>query len=412
MAECEAGLGLCIATWWDALLTLVAVALGDIIAKLPALAQFLEGTVKLVNGVFAWGGAHLQAIASLAAVSFGIYKWWWNRESMLMRRMTAVIKERDWRLQDARGDLVRIMSTPGPGKKVTVPLFTVRKLRRVLQRRNWLPLLSAKRLPTATDRALAEASKRIHKLITSAEEIAASRRQELFTATMLQGAIAAARAERHTKLEQQAAQSNLARRQFEDALAIKGFESDRLAHECLGIQLIKLNETERAVGIFDALEQRALANSSAHDRAVEAGRSAFFRAQISIRQDAPAGSITANVHLIRAVNHLAGQGPFNDPREQLAFARAHELHACVRTHLNYDNRNASLDEAERRYEELLALPALRRQPLHWLLWFLPTVRQTHSGNKEILQEAKTALARLADYGAGKRACVCGKDRSE
>lgn len=415
MVACESGELLCLASeWWNFFVTQLAFAAAAIWAlisrNVPSANAVLDRAAAGVNYIFSWLGERerLQAFGTLAGVSFGIYKWWYNRESMLMRRMLDALSSRDRRLGDIRKDAVNAITTPGPGVRHTVPLFVVPKLQKVLRRRRWLSLLRWQKLPTATDRALQKAAARLNTLIGAAEKIAASRRSELFSAHMLQGALASARSERYPKAEQQAAQNNIARRHFEDALEVSGFATDRLARECLGIQFLKLREFEKAVAVFDALEQEGVAASDEHARAVQAGRAAYFLGLCAAKKEAPGTSVPANLHLIRAVGYLEPQGPFSNAREQLHLARTHELHACVRKHLVYQNEAQSLAGAEQSYRALRDNPTLSGRFADYLFWFWPSVRERRQGNREILREVDAALKRIEERQNGERVCVCGK----
>lgn len=419
MVACESGELLCLASeWWNFVVTQVAFALAMIWAVISRYVPFASTVVDRaaagVNYLFSWLGERerLQAFGTLAGVSFGIYKWWYNRESMLMRRMLDVLSNRDRRLDHIRLDAASAIATPGPNVKHTVPLFVVGKLQKVLRRRRWLPLLRTQKLPTATDRAL-QAATRLNKLIGAAEKIAASRRSELFSAHMLQGALASARSERYPKAEQQAAQNNIARRHFEDALATPGFATDRLARECLGAQLMKLKEYDKADEVFESLENEGMAAVNEDAVAVQAGRAAYFRGLIAAKADAREPSVIANQHLIRAVDHFGPKSPFLDVREQLQLARTHELHACVRRHLNFGLvERISLDAAQQSYAALRDNPALSGRFSDYIFWFWPSVRERRQGNREILQEVDAALKRIEERQNGQRVCVCGKDQPE
>lgn len=419
MTACESGELICLALdWWNFFVIQVAFALATVWAVISRYVPFANLVVDRaaagVNYLFSWLGERerLQAFGTLAGITFGIYKWWYNRENMLMRRMLDVLRDRDRRLGNIRQDAVSAITTPGPNVKHTVPLFVVGKLQKVLRRRRWLPLLRTQKLPTVTDRALQKAAARLNKLIGAAEKIAASRRSELFSAHMLQGALASARSERYPKSELQAAQNNIARRHFEQALGIPGFGSDRIARECLGVQFMKLREFDKAVEIFDALEEGE-ANLDEHVTAVLAGRAAYFLGLCAAKTDAPKASTNANGHLIRAVGYLEPQGPFSDVRQQFHFARTHELHACVRGHLGFSTVEAvSLTLAQESYDALRNNPALSGRFSDYLFWFWPTVQERRQGNREILREVDAALKRIEERQSGQRVCVCGKSHPD
>jgi hypothetical protein len=377
------------------------------VARLPFLTWLLDALSYYVTVAFNWAGERLQALGSLAALSFGIYKWWSNRESMLLRRMEALLSEHDRRLADARPDLIAMITTPGPGKKISVPLFERTALSRVLGRRNWLPVLRGSQLPTATDRAIVGAAGRIGKLIETGEKIIKARRQELFTAHLLQGAMTAARAARFTDMKQQGAENNIARRHFEDALEVHGCADDRLARQLLGLQLLKLGELDRAEVEFRRLVALDWTDSTPRQRAVTGARAAYFNALVAIKRNAPGRSQKANYLLIQSINYWTPLAPCTDPREQLELARTHEQHACVRTHMATDNRSQSLAAAEQGYQSLrVILHSLCR----WhdpLFWFLPQVRERARGIAALETEATAGLARIRDYAAKKIPCVCG-----
>jgi hypothetical protein len=374
----------------------------------PAVVEGLE-YVKLL---FRWFGDQLQAIASLAAFSFGLWKWWSNREEKIIERFGEILSTKDTRLRSARADLVEIMRTPGPGRRIEEPVFAVDQLRRVLSRRDWLPVVSARRLPTKTDRSLSIARSKLEQLTKRGIENLRSKREEQFTALMLQGSIEAARADRNKNLAEQTATNNSARDYFEQALRVESFQNDPLARECVGLQWLKLEDWDRADEIFSDMQFNAPGDLDPIKRTLFVARAQFFRAQVAIgrgQQVGGAGLNNANNYLVLATGIMDPLGPFSEARDQLQHARTHELHACVRRHLGYANHQTSLSRAETCYQQLKStIENMSRLPsTHSLL--ISGSRRRSGSLSELTFETKAALDRIARMRSGQINCVCGRN---
>jgi hypothetical protein len=376
-----------------------------LVSTFPTVGLVLEKFSEPINDVFAVLGSKIQPLLTLAGISFGIYKWWDNREARLMRRFMLVLQERDKRLADARQELSAFISIPGPTKPITQPLFAVKPLASVLKRRNWHPRLRRLLvwLEQRTDKRLERAAERLDWLIKHGEALIASRRSELFTAHLLRGALATSRAARFQSLDLQNADNNPARRHFENALEVPGFRKDWLGRECVGLQLIKLDKLDAADEVFASLDEDAMMVLDQRERAIKIGRASHHRALVDIRHDLGGPSANANGHLIRATQNLDARGPYDDRRVQFEYARTHEVHWCVRRHLPFPIVTAvSLEAAKANYKKLENDLEADRRWTDQLRWFVPYIRRRCRENQLLRREAKEGLARL-----GGDRCVCG-----
>ena len=69
-------------------------------------------------------GGIAGAIFGLLGWSWGAYKWYMTRQSVLFERLKKYLEEDDPRLLDAESALVRIIRRPGPRATYRTPLFS------------------------------------------------------------------------------------------------------------------------------------------------------------------------------------------------------------------------------------------------------------------------------------------------
>src|SRR5262249_30875605 len=79
----------------------------------------------------------MQTFFSVLGWGLAVWKWWEGREANLFRRFEEMIERNEAQLVKACSSLVDVMNRPGPGLLIQAPLFTVKPLRLVLERRQW-----------------------------------------------------------------------------------------------------------------------------------------------------------------------------------------------------------------------------------------------------------------------------------
>src|SRR5262245_22710465 len=106
----------------------------DLLGSFGADASFLTGVLARVGDSLR---ENVQPIVGLAGLSFGVWKWWQYRESVLHRRLLDYLTTQDGRLVRARSYVVEALHRPGAERNFAEPLFATRPLRRLLKRRGW-----------------------------------------------------------------------------------------------------------------------------------------------------------------------------------------------------------------------------------------------------------------------------------
>src|SRR3954464_4154732 len=102
---------LCRATSW----------LGEIGVDLTQWPQTLRQLGADLSGVF-WrivdlAQTHGEKLFGLAGFSFGVWRWWYHRESVLHKRLQDYLAEQDRRLHHARAYVLDALFRPGPKRQ-------------------------------------------------------------------------------------------------------------------------------------------------------------------------------------------------------------------------------------------------------------------------------------------------------
>ena len=89
MGACDSWAVLCVAQeFFETIIAFVITSAVEfwaiLLAKWPAVAAVIDTILGLLQSIFQIAGQRIQAIASLAALSFGLWKWWSNREAKVI----------------------------------------------------------------------------------------------------------------------------------------------------------------------------------------------------------------------------------------------------------------------------------------------------------------------------------------
>ena len=137
---------------------------------------------------------HGEKLFGLAGFSFGVWRWWYYRESVLHKRLQEYLAEQDRRLHQARTYVLEAILRPGPRREFADPLFAVGPLRRLLRQRRWNSAIGFGKVETNADRSLNRALRQIERRLGIAVCALTSLRSQMASAYILKGAIASARA--------------------------------------------------------------------------------------------------------------------------------------------------------------------------------------------------------------------------
>lgn len=211
-----------------------------------------------VRSIVEFGAAHGEKIFGLAGFSFGVWKWWYYRESVLHRRLQEYLAEQEKRLHQARAYVLEAIQKPGPKRRFAGPLFAVKPLRTLLRRRGWRLLFGARKIEIGADRLLRRALRKIEAQLVTAQSTTMRLYDQNASAHILRGAIASARAG-NAKSEQHSAELDMsALDDFRFALSVPG-DHEVEAKEYEAHQLRKLGnlgEAESAYKDLDTLARR------------------------------------------------------------------------------------------------------------------------------------------------------------
>jgi hypothetical protein len=204
-----------------------------------------------------WGvlQPHLQWIGFIFGAAMAFWRWWDGREAVVYRRANRRLGERGNQVRVACKHALALLLRPSPGEMPRQPLFVARPLRDVLARDGWQPWLSISDTLTYASGKLRET----HGIL--AEKYRTLRQQksfvveQRFSAFLLEGAIAAARAADATNVHERNRKNNESLRFFEAALHVDSKSSDLLALEFKGLQLVKLNRKPEAQQTFERVEE-------------------------------------------------------------------------------------------------------------------------------------------------------------
>lgn len=327
-----------------------------------------------------------QTLFGLIGTSIAAWKWWEAREANLFRKFEEIIARDEAQLVKARNDLLDVMVRPGPGVRIRPPLFVEKALRVVLMRRRWHPF-SLFPLGQKVDVRLGRA------IETSNRKVAAHRRrlsfytQEIASARLVQGALAASRAAHSTELHEQQLWGQEALDRFRAVLALPGHDQDPAALELVAHQLAQMepqavaaiNAHTSTIGALDVLPVSPRRNLM------------LARAQRSLAiLRYPSAPGVANGLLVQASFLLTQYGPRRD-RDLLELAETLTLEGIARYRLGMVVLGPQrLSEAHGHYSDLLRSLKARRKGL--FNWMFRTRRYAGHRVKELRQRALSGLA--------------------
>jgi hypothetical protein len=188
-----------------------------------------------------------------AAMAF--WRWWDGREAVLYRRVNRRLEERGAEVSAACKHALDLILRPGPGVKPTQPLFVAAGLRELFSRDTWQPVFGMSDPLSTAGAKLHEAHR------TLAEKYATLRHQkgfvaeQRFSAFLLEGAIAAARAG-DSKVDAERGRNNSeALQRFEAALRVDGKGFNLVGLELKALQLRKLGRKQDALEVLIRVER-------------------------------------------------------------------------------------------------------------------------------------------------------------
>lgn len=323
------------------LLSLVAAHGVELLSWVP----LIEGRIR----------ENLQAIIGLAGFSFGVWKWWYSRESVLHKRLEEYLEEQDNRLINARTEVLRLIERPAPSRRFETPLFAASSLRRILTRRRWISILRYRPADSIAAKLLEEVQPRIRNRLDLSRETIASHRNQLATALILLGAVNAARAGRSFSDSRSAQLDREALMSFRRALQIPGASHRADAKELEAHQLRRLRRWEDAKSAYAELENWACSLPLRRKRDITIARAKRYSAEI-LQIQAEGGSTTAKDLMKEALELRLRHAPFKE-WSAIEQADMHYVLAYFRNRLGHsiaedDQLDLAIDQYGRVLEEL------------------------------------------------------------
>jgi hypothetical protein len=336
----------------------------------------------------------VKDIFSLIVASVGAYKWWNNREKVVFRRLHTILEEEDTRLRHARVDLLRTLHRPAPREHFSSPLYIESELKSVLDRRGWKQILRRATQLTKVDRLLTTALDNIQQREKLLRPALAMYQHQRFSAFVIQGAIASARAERTSSMQVRSALRATSIEKFQSARRVAGFTKDLDALEMLALQLMAQGHYDDARDICAKICDIAAEDESGSRRTeMQIVRARKVTAQCRFLEGT--GLATANVELIQAAEKDLPIGTLIR-RDQLDKAQLHELHSNVRFKLAFVNvGTASLMSAEDAYSILREQCKSRRKHRSSGAWQRLRAKIYQSERQLLMNEVNAGFARCA-----------------
>jgi tetratricopeptide (TPR) repeat protein len=365
---------------------------------------------------------HLQWIGFIFGAAMAFLRWWDGREAVLYRRANRRLGERGNQVRTACKHALDLILRPSPGEMPTQPLFVAPPLRDVLARDGWQPLLSISDTLTYASGKLHEA----HGIL--AEKYRTLRQQksfiveQRFSAFLLEGAIAAARAAEARVVHERNRKNNEALKFFEAALNVDSKSSDLLALEFKGLQLVKFNRKPEAQQVFQRIEEllagllagaTPLEEITRREYELLRIRNGRYRAELHHESG---GNRNANGILLPLLSgHRQVHTQLLEGRDLLERAHFHEIHGCVRVRLamavGAQNpaggvAEESITTARVNYNELIGQldPRNRGWLTRILRWLLRSDRR--DGSAKLRGLARAGLGRLQGIEHGEGCPVC------
>ena len=335
---------------------------------------------------------HSPKLFGAAGFAFGVYKWWYTRESALHKRLQQYIVEQDRRLEHARADVLDAIHRPGPKREFADPLFAVKSLRNILRQRRWHSPFDFGRIETSAERSLDKALIEIEHRLEIAVAALTSLRSQMAGAHMLKGAIAAVQASRREG-SRQIDLDDRALIQFRTVLQVHDYERDVQAKEYEAHQLRRLGHLTESALAYEQLEGFTAWIADERLRYLMLARARRHRAQIAQAQHifdytrglrdttiCPAAHRLMMNDILGAIALRAPFAPFRD-WEAIEQGENHYVAAFVCCHYGAKQQEGTqLSLAESAYKGVLSQHPGR--------WFMPTYQ------KRLRAVAEAGLARI------------------
>jgi hypothetical protein len=228
------------------------------------LRQSWPNVAAALQGVFQFVMAHAEKIFGLAGFSFGVWRWWYYRESVPHKRLQEYLAEQERRLHQARAYVLEAILRPGPKRRFAEPLFAVKPLRTLLRRKGWRLLFGVRRIELGADRLLRRALRKIEAQLETVQTTLMNLHDQRASAHILRGAISSARAGSSNTRPRSTQLDKMALDDFRFALQVPG-EHQVEAKEYEAHQLRRLGNLRDAEGAYkdlDALANRMLAGTA------------------------------------------------------------------------------------------------------------------------------------------------------
>jgi hypothetical protein len=196
----------------------------------------------------------MQTVFGIIGTGVGVWKWWESREIRLFRHFERMIEGHEAQLVKARSDLLDILIRPGPGLLIRPPIFAERTLRLILARRNWHSALSLLPIVQSVDAKLQAAIGTCDRKVSAHQDRLVFFRQQITSAHLVQGALAAARAAKSPEEHERQRLNQDALDHFRKVLAVPGHKEDLAALELIAYQMRRVEgQSQAAIDAHGAL---------------------------------------------------------------------------------------------------------------------------------------------------------------
>lgn len=314
-----------------------------------------------------------QNLFGLIGFVFAIWKWWESREARLFRRFESMIERQEAQLVKARLDLLDTINRPGPGLLIKAPVFAEKAVQRVLSRRGWnsaFAMLPRARgldhsLDDAINTCIRKASAHLRRLAFFREQVASAR--------LIQGALAAERAARASEEYEGQRLDQEALDHFRAVLALPGHKEDLAALELIAHQLRRqeLQNPQRKglqdQSVIDAYNSIIAALEGQRETPARNLHLARAKRWLAIVRY-PTAPRRAQELLDHAIDLLTDFGTQRD-RDLLELAETFHLDGLARLRLGQGVKGPhQLRLAEAHYGDLLRSVRARRRRLFRWMW--------------------------------------------
>jgi hypothetical protein len=313
-----------------------------------------------------------QNVFGLLGFVFAIWKWWESREARLFRRFESMIERQEAQLVKARSDLLDAINRPGPGLLIRPPIFAEKAVQRVLSRRRWNTAFSMLPGTPALDRSLGNAISTCVRKASAHLKRLAFFREQVASARIIQGALAAQRAARASEEHESQRLDQEALDHFRAVLALPGHKGDLAALELIAHQLRRQElqkhqrrglQAQAVIDAYDSIIAALEGQPESPTRNLFLARAKRWLAIVRY----PASPKKAQELLDHAIELLTDFGTQQD-RDLLELAETFHLDGVARLRLGQGKRGPEqLRLAEAHYRDLLrSLRARRRRLFRWM----------------------------------------------